>query len=80
MRQDPGLPSLVCKPFERRLKHAIDFQNVISKTQQEFEESRTTEIRTKRLVDVSPSIQKLSKSRHRHFSKRDSNVTRLQFS
>ena len=63
LRKDPGLPSLVCRPCERRLKHAIDFRNVISKTQQDFEKSKTTEIRTKRLVDVSPSIQKPSKSR-----------------
>ena len=58
LRKDPGLPSLVCRPFERRLKHAIDFRDVTSKTQQEFEKSKTTEIRTKRLVNMSPSIQK----------------------
>ena len=63
LRKEPGLPSLVCRPCERRLKHAIDFRNVISKSQQEFERSKTTEIRTKRLVEVSPSIQKPSKSR-----------------
>ena len=35
---------------------------MISKSQQEFERSKTTEIRTKRLVEVSLSIQKPSNS------------------
>ena len=25
LRKEPGLPSLVCRPCERRLKHATDF-------------------------------------------------------
>ena len=63
LRKEPGLPSLVCRPCECQLKQAIDFRNVISKSQQEFERSKTTEIRMKQLVEVSPSIQKPSKSR-----------------
>ena len=58
LRKEPGLPSLVRRPCEHRLKHAIDFRNVISKSQQDFEQCKSAEIRTKRLVDVSPSIQK----------------------
>lgn len=61
LRKDTGLPSLVCRPCERRLKNTIDFRNVISKAQQEFEESQTIEVRMKRCVEISPSIQTTSK-------------------
>ena len=62
LRKDTRLPSLVCRPCERRLKNAMDFRTVISKTQQEFQESHTGEVRVKRCVEISPSIQKPSKA------------------
>lgn len=63
LRKDTGLPSLVCRPCDRRLKNAIEFRKVICKAQQEIEESETediTRIRVKRCVEISPSIQKSS--------------------
>lgn len=51
LRKDIGLPSLVCRPCEHRLENTIDFRNVISKIQQEFEDSQTIEDRMKRWVD-----------------------------
>ena len=60
-RRDAGLPSTVCRPCERRLKNAISFQTVITNSQQEFEESQPREVRIKRCLEISPSLQRPSK-------------------
>ena len=48
------LPRLICWPCERRLNNVMKFKNVIAETQRELQET----VRTKRCVEVSPSILK----------------------
>ena len=60
--KDGGLPLIVCRPCERRLRNTINFQTVICKTQQNFEDSQSKKVRIKRSIAISPSIQKPSKA------------------
>jgi hypothetical protein len=49
-----SLPHLICAPCERRLNNAIKFRDVIEETQRALQEN----VRSKRCVDVSPSVAK----------------------
>ena len=60
---DPILPRKVCRPCERRLKNCLEFQKVISETQEVFQQRQPGDTRVKRCVDVSPSISRPPKSR-----------------
>jgi hypothetical protein len=60
---DPILPRKVCRPSERRLKNCLEFQKVISETQEVFQQRQSGDARVKRCVDVSPSISRPPKSR-----------------
>ena len=59
--QDNSLPHLICRPCERRLTNAIKFKSVITKTQKSLEQ----EIRSKRCLELSPSVVQPSTSRVR---------------
>ena len=59
--QDNSLPHLICRPCERRLTNAITFQSVIINTQRSLEQ----EIRSKRCLEISPSVVQPSTSRVR---------------
>ena len=50
--QDSNLPHLICAPCERRLKNVVDFKKVIIETQRLLQDN----LRTKRCVEISPSI------------------------
>ncbi|XP_028417518.1 uncharacterized protein LOC114541922 [Dendronephthya gigantea] len=52
--QSSNLPHLICRPCERRLKTAILLKKTIYETQQQLQE----EIRAKRCVEISPSVDK----------------------
>lgn len=52
--QVDGLPHLICRPCERRLNNAIQFKNTIRETQRSLLEN----LRSKRCIEVSPSIVK----------------------
>ena len=54
--QNENLPHLICKPCERKLNNSILFRECIRKTQQALSE----DVRTKRCVEISPSVIKLS--------------------
>ncbi len=54
--QDSNLPHLICAPCERRLNNFIQFKKVITDTQREIQES----VRTKRCIEISPSISRPS--------------------
>ena len=54
--QDSYLPHLICAPFERRLKNVVEFKKVIAETQRELQEN----LRTKRCVEISPSVSRPS--------------------
>jgi hypothetical protein len=54
--QDINLPHLICAPCERRLNNAIQLKNTISETQRVLQET----IRTKRCVEISPSVSRPS--------------------
>ena len=58
---DPSLPSRVCRPCERRLKNCLEFQKVISATQEGFKR-QLGDAWVKRCIDVSPSISRPPKS------------------
>ena len=58
---DANLPRGVCRPCERRLKNCLEFQKVISQTQEGYKQ-RQQALRVKRSVDVSPSIARPPKS------------------
>ncbi|XP_028411476.1 uncharacterized protein LOC114534127 [Dendronephthya gigantea] len=60
---DPNLPRQVCRPCERRLKNCLEFQKVISETQEVFLKRQPANTRVKRCIDVSPSISREPKSR-----------------
>ena len=47
-----GFPKLLCRPCERRINNTITFKNVIAETQK----SLMKDSRTKRCVDISPSV------------------------
>ena len=51
---ESGLPHLVCRPCERRVSNAVQLRNVIAETQQVLRK----DLREKRCVEVSPSIEK----------------------
>ena len=59
--QDNSLPHLICRPCERRLTNAITFKSVIINTQRSLEQ----EIRSKRCLEISPSVVQPSTSRVR---------------
>lgn len=59
---DPSLPRRVCRPCERRLKNSLEFQKVISETQEVFKQRQPGNTRVKRCIDVSPSISRPAKS------------------
>jgi hypothetical protein len=50
--QDKSLPHLICRPCERRVDNATKFKNVIAETQKLLQE----ETRSKRCLDISPSV------------------------
>ena len=52
--QDDVLPHLICKPCERRLHNAVEFKKLIIDTQQAL----LSDVRAKRCIDVSPSVQR----------------------
>ena len=54
--QDSNLPHLICAPCERRLKNVVEFKKVIAETQRELQEN----LRTKRCVEISPSVSRPS--------------------
>ena len=56
LSQDSNLPHLICAPCERRLKNVTEFKKVITDTQRELQEN----LRTKRCVEISPSISRPS--------------------
>ena len=58
---DTNLRRGVCRPCERRLKNCLEFQKVISQTQEGYKQ-RQPGVRVKRSVDVSPSISRPPKS------------------
>ena len=47
-----GFPSLICRPCERRVSNTISFKNLISETQK----SLLKDSRSKRCVEISPSV------------------------
>lgn len=61
--KESGLPHLMCRPCERRLKNTIEFQKVMVEAEQSFRERQTSQTRFKRCVEVSPSVQQPPKSR-----------------
>ena len=54
--QDSNLPHLIRAPCERRLKNVVEFKKVIIETQRELQDN----LRTKRCVEISPSISRPS--------------------
>lgn len=52
--QEDCLPHLICRPCERRLNNAIQFKNTIQETQRLLGEN----LRSKRCIEVSPSVVK----------------------
>ena len=54
--KESGLPHLVCRPCERRLKNTIEFQKVILEAEQSFRERQSN-------LDVSPSVPQPPRSR-----------------
>ena len=56
---DSELPRFVCRPCERRLKNAIEFRDCVRKTQRVLQEN----LRRKRCVELSPSVQTTAKVR-----------------
>ncbi len=52
-------PAHICAPCERRLNNAIQFKKVITETQQALAEK----VRTKRCIDISPTVQPPAKVR-----------------
>ena len=61
LHKDNNLPHLICRLCERRLTSAITFKSVIIKTQKSLEQ----EIRSKRCLEISPSVVQPSASRVR---------------
>ena len=61
--KESGLPYLVCRPLERRLKNTIEFQKLMLEAEQSFRERKTSQTWFKRCVDVSPSVHQPPKSR-----------------
>ncbi len=58
--QGNGLPHLICRPCERRVNNATQFRNTITETQQLLQK----DVRTKRCIDISPSVTKPSTKAH----------------
>ena len=56
LRQESTLPHQICAPCERRLKNAVEFRKVIINTQRALNEN----VRAKRCVELSPSVEKPS--------------------
>lgn len=50
--QDDNLPHLICRPCERRVGNTIQFKRMIVETQRSLEQG----CRTKRCVEISPSV------------------------
>ncbi len=61
LTQDQALPHLICRPCERRLDNAIKFKKVIEETQKSLE----SVTRSKRCIEISPSVTQPSTSRVR---------------
>ena len=61
--KESGLPHLVCRPCERRLKNTIEFQKVMLEAEQSFRECQSSQTRFKRILDVSPSAPQPPRSR-----------------
>jgi hypothetical protein len=59
--QDKSLPYLICRPCERRLDNAIKFKNIIAETQEYLQQ----QTRSKRCLDISPSVSQPSPLRVR---------------
>ena len=51
-----GFPSLICRPCERRVNNTISFKNIIFETQKSLLKAS----RSKRCVEISPSVLKPS--------------------
>jgi hypothetical protein len=58
--QQEGLPHLICRSCERKLHNATQLRNTIIETQQLLRK----DIRTKRCIEVSPSVAKPSAKVH----------------
>ena len=56
---DSELPRFICRPCERRLKNAVEFRETVKKTQRILHEN----VRRKRCVELSPSVQTTAKVR-----------------
>ncbi|XP_028417961.1 uncharacterized protein LOC114542661 [Dendronephthya gigantea] len=52
--QNDSLPHLICAPCERRLNNAVKFKKIVEETQRVLR----GDVREKRCIDISPSIQK----------------------
>ena len=57
--RDNALPHLICRPCERRLENAMKFKKLIEETQKSFESVS----RSKRCLEISPSVTQPSTSR-----------------
>ncbi len=53
-QRDSALPHLICRPCERRVNNFIAFKNIICETQRSLRE----DIRTKRCIELLPSVPK----------------------
>ena len=59
--RDNALPHLICRPCERRIDNSIKFKRIIEETQNSLE----NETRSKRCIEISPSVTQPSTSRVR---------------
>ena len=50
--KDKALPSLACRPYERKVRNACTIKNRIAQTQESFEKK----IKAKQYINVSPSV------------------------
>jgi hypothetical protein len=66
--QQDGLPHLICRSCERRLNNAIQLRSTIEETQQSLQK----DMRSKRCLEVSPSVTKLPAKVHSAGSRRRS--------
>lgn len=66
--QESNFPAHICAPCERRLNNAIQFNKVITETQKALAEN----VRTKRCVDISPTVVRPTKVRAAGNSRRRS--------
>jgi hypothetical protein len=66
--QQDGLPHLICRSCERRLNNAIQLRSTIEETQQSLQK----DMRSKRCLEVSPSVTKPPVKVHSACSRRRS--------